>query len=296
MTGAAATSATVDRRNSTSFGGIVPSMAMARDGSALVAALAVEHHAAGAAIPLLILSDAPGLLAWEPLAEATVHDDRDRVYTTELLHGQAGLGGLQASLWIEPPLPADSRFLRVSVPALFRLAPARGGSGITRQLPGGPWELIIDLVPPRTTAPVPAHPGALPVETGPGARVPSRTLNAFIDLIPAGQARIGPDLAVCLWAVERYGDLALLTLSFLGASDDAVPGEGVEVAAWDDRGTTYEVTPEQAGSAETWSDLVVRVAPAIDSSATRLAVRVSVHRDDADPAEFLFGIVLPSRR
>ncbi|MFN8109131.1 MAG: hypothetical protein U0Y82_04695 [Thermoleophilia bacterium] len=34
--------------------------------AALVAALAVEHHAEGAALPLLVLSMTPGMLAWDP--------------------------------------------------------------------------------------------------------------------------------------------------------------------------------------------------------------------------------------
>lgn len=295
MAGAAAIREATERRSSTSFGGVVPSTAVARDGSALVAALAVEHHADGAAIPLLVLSDAPGLLAWEPLDAAAVRDDRGRSYSTSLLHGQAGLGALQASLWIEPPPPVDARVLEVSVPALSRLAPARGGSGITRQLPGGPWDLVVDLVPGRTGAPVPAHPRCAPAEIAAGTRVPSRTMAAFLDLVPVGQARIASDLAVCLWGIERYGDLALVTLSMLGPPRGGIPGEGTELEVWDDRGTLYTATLEHAGSSESWSEMVVRIAPALDRGATRLAVRVTARRDGDDDVEFLFGIALPPR-
>lgn len=274
----------------------MPSTATVRDGSALVAVLGVEHHTDGAAIPLLILSDAPGLLAWEPLDEVTVMDDRDRPYAVSLLHGQAGLGSLQASLWIDPAPPADARFLRICVPALFRLAPARGGSGITRQLPGGPWDLIVDLVPPRTAATVPHHPQDELLENDAAGRVPCRTLGAFVDLVPVGQARIGCDLAVCLWGVERYSDVALLTVALLGAPPDAIPGEGASFDVWDDRGNRYEAGLEQAGSAECWTELVVRIEPAIDRRASRLAVSVEIPDDDGDASPFLFGVVLPSLR
>lgn len=296
MTGGAVTHAPIDCRSSGSFGGIVPSAAIERDGSALVMALAVEHHADGAAIPLLILSDAPGLLAWEPLDDTTVVDDRDRRYAVSILHGQAGLGALQVSLWIDPPPPPDTRYLRVCVPTLHRLAPARGGSGITRQLPGGPWELLVDLVPPRTTATVPPHPGSGPADAELSGRVPSRTLGAFVDLLPVGQARISSGAAVCLWGIERYKDLALLTVSLLGNDPEEIPGEGIGIEVWDDRGTEYDAVLEQAGSLENWSEIVVRVAPRLDPAATRLGVRVGLHADSAGSAQFLFGIALPGRR
>lgn len=295
MTGGAATHAPVDCRGSGSFGGIVPSVALERDGSALVMALAVEHHADGAAIPLLILSDAPGLLAREPLDDVTVIDDRDRGYSVSVLHGQAGFGALQVSLWIDPPPPPDTRYLRVLVPTLHRLAPARGGSGVTRQLPGGPWELLIDLVPARTTATVPAHPGSGPADADLSGRVPSRTLGAFVDLLPVGQARISSGVAVCIWGIERYKDLALLTLSLLGSDADEIPGEGVGIEVWDDRGIEYEAALEQAGSAESWSELVVRVAPRLDPAATRLGVRVGIQDGSDESRQFLFGITLPGR-
>jgi hypothetical protein len=258
-------------------------------------ALAVEHHTDGTAIPLLILSDSPGLLAWEPLDAATVIDDRDRSYAVSMLHGQAGLGALQASLWIDPPPPPDTRYLRVCVPALFRLAPARGGSGITRQLPGGPWDLLVDLVPPRTTATVPSHPGFGPADAEASSRVPSRTLGAFVELLPVGQARISSGVAVCLWGIERYKDLALLTLSLLGNDTNEIPGEGVEIEVWDDRGTEYDAALEQAGSVESWSELAVRITPQLDSAAKRLGVRVGLADDSAEPSQFLFGITLPGR-
>src|SRR5207244_4403223 len=53
-------------RSQSSFGGVVPSRAWARSGETLVAALAVEHHAEGAVVPFLVVSEAPGLLDWDP--------------------------------------------------------------------------------------------------------------------------------------------------------------------------------------------------------------------------------------
>jgi hypothetical protein len=293
MTEGAVIREATELRSSASFGGVVPSAAVARDASALVAALAVEHHAEGAAVPLLVLSAAPGVLAWEPLDDAVVRDDRDRAYGVTLLHGQAGLGSLQASLWIEPAPPADARVLEVSVPSLSRLAPARGGSGVTRQLSGGPWDLVVDLVPPRTAAPVPARPRSEPGASEGAARVPSRSLGAFVDLVPVGQARIGADVTVCLWAIERYDDLALLTLAMLGPVEGAIPGEAAEFGVWDDRGNAYAAALEHAGSADGWSEMVVRIAPALDPEATRLAVRVVASLPSGDASEFLFGIALP---
>jgi hypothetical protein len=183
--------------------------------------------------------------------------------------------------------------LEVSVPSLSRLAPARGGSGVSRQLSGGPWDLVVDLVPPRTAAPVPARPRSKPGAPEGVARVPSRSLGAFVDLVPVGQARIGADVAVCLWAIERYDDLALLTLAMLGPVEGATPGEAAEFAVWDDRGNAYAAALEHAGSADGWSEMVVRIAPALDPEATRLAVRVVASPRSGDASEFLFGIALP---
>jgi len=282
-----------DLRSSASFGGVVPSVALSRDGSALVAALAVEHHTEGAAVPLLVLSEAPGVLASEPLEDAVVRDDRDRTYGVTLLHGQAGLGSLQASLWIEPAPPADARVLEVSVPSLSRLAPARGGSSVTRQLSGGPWDLAVDLVPPRTAAPVPARPPSEPPAAEGAGRVPSRSLGAFVDLVPVGQARIGAEVVACLWAIERYDDRALLTLAMLGPAEAPVPGEAVELEVWDDRGASYAAALEHVGSADGWSEIVVRMAPALDPRASRLGVRVEASPRSGGTSEFLFGIALP---
>ena len=53
-----------DRRRHETFGGLVPTDALARGGDTVVAALALEHHADGAALPLLVLSEAPGPLEW----------------------------------------------------------------------------------------------------------------------------------------------------------------------------------------------------------------------------------------
>jgi hypothetical protein len=72
------------RRHDT-FGGLVPSAATAAGGDTTLAALAVEHHADGAALPLLVLSDAPGPLAWEPSEGLRATDDAGGEYVARAL-------------------------------------------------------------------------------------------------------------------------------------------------------------------------------------------------------------------
>jgi hypothetical protein len=299
MSGSSVTLQGLERRSGASFGGVVPSSAVARDAGTLVAALCVEHHSDGAVVPLLVLSEAPGVLAPEALETVSVRDDRGRDYRVVVLNGQSGLGTLQASLWIAPPLPADARRIDLTVPGLARTAPARGGGGVTRPLAGGPWSLAIDLVPSRTTVPVPARPDRRTERPGSrGERVPARALAAFRGLVPVGQARVSSGEAVCLWALERYQDLALLTLAVLdGGGDSGAPaGDELSLSAWDDRGRAYAVTFLSASAAQGWCDLTVRLEPAIDPAAERLGVRVAAAAEGAaagQATEFLFGVALP---
>lgn len=290
--------APTELRSGPSFGGVVPSSCVARDGGTMVAALCVEHHADGAVVPLLVLSDAPGVLSWESLEDVVVRDDHDRGYAVSVLHGQAGLGAMQVSLLVEPAPPADARHLLVMIPSLSRLAPARGGSGVTRPLAGGPWVLDVDLVPSRTTVPVPARvdPVDLDDDEPLGAgRVPTRGVGAFVDLVPVGQARVGAHVAVSLCSLERYEDLAVLTLAILDdpAAESPHAAEDVAVAAWDDRGTSYDVEFESASGAPGWSELAVRLTPALHPEATRLGVRVAPEPGAEDGPDFLFGVALP---
>ena len=69
-----------ERRRQGSLGGLVPSSAVAREGDTLIVALCVEVHSEGAVLPLLVLSDAPGLLGWDPVKGLSVRDDAGREY------------------------------------------------------------------------------------------------------------------------------------------------------------------------------------------------------------------------
>ena len=292
-------------RGLTGFGGLVPSAAVARGGDTLVAALCVEHHSDGAVLPLMILSEAPGLLGWDVAAGLRVRDDADRRYTVRPLAQQAGLGTLQATAWIEPGPPPDARRLLVTATGLVRTSMSRGGGGVERPLSGGTWELEIDLVPERTAAPVPpeppeARPGARP------ARVPARAFVAFRDLVPVGQTRMVEGAAVCLWALERYADRAVLTVATLtdepARAAPITPGRGA-VEVWDDRGRRYEAAPIHGASRPGWSETSLELAPAISPSATALAVRLRDLPDESSPAAaaalagpFSFGVGLPAPR
>ena len=110
----------------------------------------MEVHAEGAVLPLLVLSDAPGLLGWDPVQGLVVRDDAGRQYEVRNLAQQAGLGALQTAVWIEPgaatrrPPPAA----RGDRPGAHRRV--AGGLGVERPLAGATWRLDLDLLPPRT--------------------------------------------------------------------------------------------------------------------------------------------------
>jgi hypothetical protein len=292
-----------ERRRQAGLGGLVPTAAVARAGDTLVFALVLEVHPEGAVLPLLVLSDAPGLLGWDPAQGLTVRDDAGREYEIAALAQQAGLGALQTAVWIEPAPPPDARRLRLEATGLMRTAVARGGGGVERPLAGETWQLEIDLVPGRTAVAPPPKPEGEPPEGLP-ARVPARTFGGFRDLVPIGQARMAEGAAVCLWALERYEDRAVLSLGTLGDEPLRVgpitPGAG-EVEVWDDRGRRYGVAPIHGAARPGWSETSLEIVPAIDPEARALAVRVAGLPCEGPPPRggealagpFTFGVALP---
>jgi hypothetical protein len=292
-----------ERRRQAGLGGLVPTGAVARAGDTLVAPLAVELHAEGAVLPVLVLSDAPGLLGWDPVQGLTVRDDGGREYEVVSLAQQAGLGALQTAVWIEPAPPPDARRLRLEVSGLVRTAVARGGGGVERPLTGPAWELEIDLVPGRTAVEPPPEPGG-EAPKGRPARVPTRTFAGFRDLVPIGQARVGEGAAVCLWGLERYEDRAVLSLGTLADEPLKVgpitPGAGT-VEVWDDRGRRYGVAPIHGAARPGWSETSLEVVPAVDPEARALGVRLSALPCEGPPPRggealagpFTFGVVVP---
>jgi hypothetical protein len=293
-----------ERRRQASLGGLVPTAAVAREGDTLVTALCVEVHAEGAVVPTLVLSDAPGLLGWDPAQGLTVRDDAGREYEVDNLGQQAGLGALQTAVWIEPAPPPDARRLRLEVGSLVRTAVARGGGGVERPLAGSTWTLELDLVPGRTAVEPPPPP---PEQAPPArpARVPARTFAGFRDLLPIGQARVGEGATVCLWAAERYEDRAVLSVGTLAEDPLRVApitaGAGT-VEVWDDRGRRYEVAPIHGSSRGGWSETSLEVVPAIDPGVRALAVRLKDLPSEGPPPRgaealagpFTFGVAVPS--
>jgi hypothetical protein len=280
--------AVAEPRGQASFGGLVPSAALVRGGDTAALVLVVEHHAEGAALPILILSDAPGLLEWDPAGGLEVSDDRGAAYEVSSLAVQAGLGALQATAWLEPALPSDARRLRVAVRGIVRRSAGRRGSA-ARELSGGPWELAVDLLPPRTTAEPPPRPEAPPPELRP-ARIPARAYAALLDLVPIGQARLTERAAVCLWALERYHDRAVLSLGVLtDAPSAAAPGARGAVEVWDDAGNRHAVAPIHAAEGPGWSERSLEVVPAVAEAAGALAVRL----DGFPGGDMTFGVALP---
>jgi hypothetical protein len=294
-----------ERRRHAGLGGLVPARAVARSGETLALALVVEVHPEGAVLPLLVLSDAPGLLGWDPAQGLSVRDDAGREYEAGALAQQAGLGTLQTAVWIEPAPPADARRLRLEMTGLTRTAVSRGGGGVERPLAGGAWELEIDLVPGRTAVEPPPEPAGEP-PAGRPARVPARTFGGFRDLVPIGQARMADGAALCLWALERYEDRAVLSLGTLADEPLRVgpltAGSG-DVAVWDDRGRRYGVAPIHGAARPGWSETSLEIVPALDPQARALGVRVSSlpcegpapRGGEALAGPFSFGVALPAQ-
>jgi hypothetical protein len=288
-----------DPRRQATFGGIVPTTASARGGETMVCALAVEHHAEGAALPLLVLSSAPGLLGWDPVAGLTAHDDRGREYAVRALGHQSSLGAMQATMWISPGVPADALALVLTVRGLVRTSVGRGGGGVQRPLSGGPWVLEIPLLPSRTATAPPAEPSGQVGMPDPASAVPTRTLAGLVGLAPVGQARLLEDAAVCLWGLERYADRSVLTVSVLADAGAEVrpiaPGHG-RVDAWDDRGRRYLPAPVHGTGGPGWSESSIELVPALDPAARALAVRladVPCGPGATVPGPLVFGIALP---
>jgi len=291
-----------ERRRQATLGGLVPTAAVAREGDTLVMALCVEIHAEGAVLPLLVLSDAPGLLGWDPAQGLAVRDEAGRVYAVRNLAQQAGLGALQTAVWIAPTPPPDARTLHLEVSGLVRTAVARGGTGVERPLTGTAWSLDLALVPQRTTAEVPAEPDGDPL-TGRPARVPARTFSGFHDLMPIGQARMADGATVCLWALERYADRSVLTVGTLAEDPLRVapmtPGSG-RVEVWDDQRRRYEVSPIHGAARPGWSETSLEISPAFDPAVRAIGVRLADLPGHGAPrgqhplaGPFTFGVAVP---
>lgn len=281
-------------RGQLGFGGLVPSTAVAHGESALVAVLAIEHHTEGLAVPLLVLSQAPGMLSWEVEEGLEAGDDVGTQYHVRGLSRQAGLGSLQVSAWLEPAVPADARRLDLVASGIQRVSSPRAGIGIERPLPGGTWELAVELVPDRTAVPVPPEPGSIAL--GPAApRVPARGLTGFRGLVPVGQARVVAGGAVCIWAVERYQDRAVMTVAVLRGAEGA--GLGGDVEVWDDRGGRYHVAMLHETSRDGWTEGSLELVPAIDPQARVLGVKLAgLEPQGVMDGPFAFGVALPETR
>ena len=279
----------------------MPTGAFARAGETVVCALVVEHHADGAAVPLLCLSSAPGVLGIDPESDVRAADDRGRAYDVRTVTRDAGLGAVQATLWLTPGPPADARRLELTVERLTRTSVGRRG-GVERPLADGPWRLTIESLPGRTAVEAPPRPrGTRPAPASP--RAPVRTAAAFEDVVPIGQARVANGVAVCLWAIERYGDRAVLSIGCLTADGveaaPLAPGRGT-VAVWDDAGTEYSVAPIHGSAALAWSESSLELTPAPPPGVV-LGLRLADLPGRARTPEggwalagpFTFGVALP---
>ncbi len=283
-----------DARGRATFGGLVPSAAVARTAATAVAALGVELHTEGAIVPILVLSDSAGPITADAASGVTITDDRGTGYLVAECALHPGLGSLQLDVWITPAPPPEAQRLHVAVDGLARTAITRRGDAVERMLSEGPWHLDVDLVPPRTAVPVPPEPPAAPAPV-PSARVPARAFATFEGLVPVGQARVAADIGLCVWAIERYRDRAVLSLAVLaavargGAPIAAEPGS---VALWDDRGRHYEVAPVHSSVRAGWSETSLEVTPAIGPDVRAVGIRIT--DPGAGPAEgFTFGIAVP---
>jgi hypothetical protein len=295
-----ATAADPGLRHRFSFGGLIPTGAVAHRGSTSVAALCVEMHADGALVPLVVLSDNAGPIAIDTEHGVVVADDSGRDYRVTERAQHPGLGLLQLDVWITPAPPPEARRLHVSVDGLTRTAITRRGDAVSRLLSDGPWELDIDLVPERTAAPVPEEPQARDTPAGP-ARVPVRAYSAFEGIVPVGQARVADETCACIWAIERYRDRAVVSLSVLANPDarDLGPGASAPgaVELWDDRGRRYEVAPVHSVMRPGWTEVTLEVTPALADDITVLGVRISgLLPEGAADEPLVFGVVVPPDR
>jgi hypothetical protein len=279
-------------RNRLSFGGLVPTGAVARGGSTTVAALCVEVHSDGALLPLVVLTDNAGPIAIDTEHGVVVSDDAGHHYAVGERGQHPGLGLLQLDLWVSPAPPPEARRLHVTVDGLTRTAITRRGDAVSRLLSDGPWELDIDLVPERTAVPVPEEPPARDLPAQP-ARVPVRAWGSFESIVPIGQARLGADTCTCVWALERYRDRGVLSLSVLAPPEarDLAPAASAPgaVALWDDRGRRYEVAPVHSVMRPGWTEVTLETTPALGEDVTAIGLRISPGGDPADDDGLLFG-------
>lgn len=288
-------------RAAENFGGLLPSVASVRSEETVAVALAVEHFADGAAVPLLVLTEAPGVVGIDPEAAVRASDDAGRSYEIQSVSVETGLGAAQATLWLSPELPSDARSLELQVAELTRTNPGRRGGGTAKPLSGGPWTLSVPLLPERTAADPPERPkGPSPIAEAPKA--PARAASAFERLIPIGQARLRENAVVCLWGLEDYGDRAVLTLGVLTTeladTKQLEPGRG-DVEVWDDQGNRYSVTAISGAGDGRWSETSLEISPSPRDART-IGVQIanlpgSTRRDDDRSLEgpFTFGITLP---
>lgn len=283
-----------DARGRGTFGGLVPSAAVVRTGATAVAALGVELHTEGAIVPILVLSDSAGPLAADASSGVAVTDDRGTDYLVAECAQHPGLGSLQLDVWITPAPPPEAHVLHIEVDGVARTAITRRGEAVARALSEGPWHLEVDLVPPRTAVPVPPEPPestARPVS----ARVPARAFATFEGLVPVGQARVADEIGLCVWAIERYRDRAVLSLAVLAAvarGRTPLATEPGSVAMWDDRGRRYQVAPVHSSVRSGWSETSLEITPAIGSDVRSVGIRIT---DPAggEPDRFTFGVAVP---
>lgn len=255
----------------------MPTRAVARGGSTSVAALCLEVHAAGALLPLVVLTDNAGPIGIDVDQGIAISDDTGRRYRVEQRAEHPGLGLLQLDLWIAPAPPPDAHRLHAAIDGLTRTAITRSGDAVARLLSDGPWELDIDLVPARTAAAAPDEPPRRDAPTRP-ARVPVRAYGAFHDIIPIGQARVGAATCACVWALERYRDRGVMSLSVLTAPDARELGPGPAapgaIDLWDDHGRRYEVAPVHTINRPGWSEVTLEVTPAVGDDVRALGLRI----------------------
>lgn len=293
-----------EQRVASGFGGIVPTGVVARSESTAVMALAVEHHAEGAAIPIVIVSDAPGLLTWEPDDGLDVVDDVGTHYVARTIAQSGTLGSLAVTVWLEPAIPSSARRLDLAVSNVNRLSATRTRASVERPLAGGPWELSIDLAPERTVGapPFAPHPtGPLPARP---TSVPVRSVGALQCLVPIGQARIQPGFTLALWSIECYLDRAVLSIGLLvdqpSEAGHLFPNAG-QVSMWDDLGNRYRATPTGGITGPGWSESTVEIVPAPSPAAVTLGIAVDelpVRNERGEPLQqvpLTFGVAVSAR-
>lgn len=293
------TAAPPPARERGTFGGLIPVGAVARAGSTAVCCPALEVHADGALLPLVVLSDNAGPVGLDVAAGVAVSDDLGTVYRCAEVATTPGLGLLQVDVWVTPAPPAAATALRVSVSGLVRTAITRRGERVPRLLSDGPWELDVPLAPRPTRAAPPPEPPPAAHPPRP-ARVPVRALPALRDLLPIGQVQMDEERGVCLWAIERYADRGVLMLVVLtpAAARDAGPGPAAAgaVRMWDDRGRRYAVVPVHTQVRAGWSETTLEATPAVGDDVTALGIAVAGVPGPAGggTVERVFGVRVPA--